>query len=181
MIGNVVPGLPAAAAGSCSGDRLLEVGGQPIRNESDYDQAALDFRRGERSSMAVDRDGRRLELEVRPGVPPPRLNLLLNLFVALAYGAVAIIAFSQAARDVRARLLTIFALAVAFEEVLPFEPLNVLLARPPFERSPSICSPVSRWASRSTWRCSSPSARRGSSAGDGWCRSSTRSARRSRW
>jgi diguanylate cyclase (GGDEF)-like protein len=126
VLGNVVPGFPAANAGMRAGDRLLEVAGRPIRTEGDYDRAALDYEAGRAITMAIDRDGRRLELDVRPGVPPPRFNLVLNLIVALAYLAVAILAFSQATRDVRARLLTIFALAVGFEEVLPFEPLNVV-------------------------------------------------------
>jgi diguanylate cyclase (GGDEF)-like protein len=126
IVGNVLAGLPAARAGIIAGDRLLEVNGAPVRSEQDYDRAALSYHRGTAVRMAIDRDGRRVELELLPGVPVPRFNLLLNLLVAIAYFAVAAIAFTYAARDVRARLLTIFALAVALEEVLPFEPLNAL-------------------------------------------------------
>lgn len=126
IIGNVFNDFPAHRAGLLAGDRLLEIDRQPIRVESDYDRAALDFRRGKPVTMAVDRDGRRFEITVVPGVPPPYLDLLLNLLVALAYFVVAWIAFAHAARDVRARLLTVFTLAVALEEVLPFEPLNLL-------------------------------------------------------
>jgi diguanylate cyclase (GGDEF)-like protein len=127
VIDNVVPDYPAAGAGLRSGDRMLEVNGHPIRSEKDYDAQAIGFRRGDTIRMAIERDGERSELKLRAGVPIPRLDLLLNLFAALAYFVVAIIAFNHAAADVRARLLTIFALAVAIEEVLPFEPLNAIL------------------------------------------------------
>lgn len=127
IIGEVLPDFPAARAGAQAGDRLLELDGRPIRRELDYDQSALAFRRDHPVRMVIARGGERQELTVRPGAKPPWLELVLSLLVALAYGVLALIAFRHARRDVRARLLVIFALAVALEHVLPFDPLNVLL------------------------------------------------------
>ncbi|MGE0640760.1 MAG: diguanylate cyclase [Thermoanaerobaculia bacterium] len=127
MLGEVLRGFPASEAGVLSGDRLLEIGGTPIRSEVDYDRAALGFHRDEPVPLLVDRSGQRLELTLRPGVPPPWFDLLLDLVVALAYLVLAALAFRQARRDIRARLLVIFAFAVALEHVLPFEPVNLVL------------------------------------------------------
>ncbi len=84
------------------------------------------FRRERPVVMAIDREGERLEVSIHPGVPRPEIDLLINLLVALVHAGLAVVAFGHARSDVRARLLTVFALAVALEEVLPFEPLNVV-------------------------------------------------------
>lgn len=122
----LVPGLPAEAAGLREGDRLLEIAGQPIRVESDYDGIALLFRRGEPVSVIVDRAGQRLTLAMTPGVPVSWGSLLLDLLVAIAYLALGMLAIGQAGLDVRARLLYFYSLAVAAELSLPSEPVNAL-------------------------------------------------------
>ncbi|MEO8275189.1 MAG: diguanylate cyclase [Thermoanaerobaculia bacterium] len=123
----VVPGLPADRAGFKTGDRLIQIADQPIVAEVDYDRAAVQFRRGAPTRTVVDRDGERLELELHPGVPLSWRNLLLDLFVAAAYLFVGFVAIGQAGRDLRARLLYFYSLAVATELLLPAEPLNLLL------------------------------------------------------
>ena len=65
----LVPGLPAEAAGLREGDRVLEIAGQPIRVESDYDAIALGFRRGQPVPIIIDRAGQRLNLSLTPGIP----------------------------------------------------------------------------------------------------------------
>ncbi len=122
----VVPGLPAEKAGLGGGDRLLEIAGQPIRVEADYDMVALRFQRGEPVPVIVDRGGQRVALTMVPGIPVSWVNLLFDLLVAAAYVALGLVAIGQAGRDIRARLLYLYSLAVAAELVMPFEPVNTL-------------------------------------------------------
>ena len=120
------PGYPAQKAGLQDGDRLLEIAGQPIRVESDYDPVAIRFRRGEPVSVVVDRAGQRVTLTMVPGIPISWADLLFDLLVAIAYLALGLVAVRQAGRDLRARLLYVYSLAVAAELLLPSEPTNTL-------------------------------------------------------
>ncbi len=122
----LLPGFPAARSGLQGGDRLLEIAGQPIRVEADYDLGALRFQRGEPVPVVVDRAGQRLELTLVPGIPLSWWDLLSDLLVAAAYLALGLIAIGQGALDLRARLLYFYSLAVAAELLLPAEPLNLL-------------------------------------------------------
>ena len=123
---DLVPGYPAERAGFRSGDRLLEIGGQSIRVEADYDKVALGFHRGEPVPVLVDRVGQRLTLTLSPGIAVSVVDLLFDLLVAIAYVALGLVALGQAGHDVRARLLYFYSLAVAAEVVLPSEPVNEL-------------------------------------------------------
>ena len=120
------PGLPAARAGLRDGDRLLDIAGQPIRMEADYDRAAIHFHRGQPVPVTIDRAGQRLALTLVPGIPVSWAELLFDLLVAAAYLALGLVALGQAGGDVRARLLYLYSLAVAVELLLPSEPVNTL-------------------------------------------------------
>jgi len=120
------PGRPADKAGLKGGDRLLEVAGQPIRAEADYDLVAVEFQRGQPVPVVVDRGGQRVALTMTPGIPVSWANLLLDLLVAVAYVALGFVAVGQAGRDIRSRLLYFYSLAVAVELLLPFDPVNGL-------------------------------------------------------
>ena len=122
----LVPGMPAERAGLKGGDRLLEIAGQPIRVEADYDTVALRFQRGTPVTVIVDRAGQRVELTMTPGIAVSWGSLLLDLLVAVAYLALGMVAIGQAGRDLRARLLYVYSLAVAAELLLPSEPVNAL-------------------------------------------------------
>lgn len=122
----LVPGYPAERAGLRDGDRLLEIAGQAIRNEADYDEVAIGFRRGEPVPVIVDRGGQRIALSLAPGIPVSVVDLLFDLLVAIAYVALGLVAVGQAGQDVRARLLYLYSMAVAAEVVLPSEPVNGL-------------------------------------------------------
>jgi diguanylate cyclase (GGDEF)-like protein len=122
----LVPGFPAEKAGLRGGDRLLEIAATPIRNEADYDEVALDFRRGQAVPVVVDRAGQRVLLVLSPGVPVSWRNLALDLLVAAAYVALGMIALGQAGQDIRARVLYFYSLAVAVELALPAEPVHTL-------------------------------------------------------
>ncbi|MDQ1348211.1 MAG: hypothetical protein QG573_1585 [Acidobacteriota bacterium] len=122
----LVPGYPAERAGLRGGDRLLEIAGQPIRVEADYDLVAVRFQRGEPVPVIVDRAGQQVLLTLVPGIPVSWGNLFFDLLVALAYLALALVAVAQAGRDLRARLLYLYSIAVAAELLLPSEPVNAL-------------------------------------------------------
>jgi diguanylate cyclase (GGDEF)-like protein len=122
----LVPGMPAERAGLRGGDRLLEIAGQGIRTESDYDRVAIGFHRGEPVPVVVDRAGERVAIALTPGVAVSWWGLALDLLVAIAYLALGLVAVVHAGRDLRARLLYLYSLAVATELVLPFDPVNVV-------------------------------------------------------
>jgi regulator of sigma E protease len=65
VVGGVVPGEPAAAAGMRDGDRIVSVDGRPVRYWSDLQQAIAE-RAGRQSRFAIDRAGRPLSLTVTP-------------------------------------------------------------------------------------------------------------------
>ena len=62
----VTRGGPADAAGLRRGDRVVEVAGRRIENIYDYTYAIEALRIGEPVRIVVERNGRRLELEITP-------------------------------------------------------------------------------------------------------------------
>ncbi|HET9766086.1 MAG TPA: diguanylate cyclase [Thermoanaerobaculia bacterium] len=114
----VEPGGPAAWAGLLPRDRVLAVDGKAIADAEGYQVAARTLRPTGKVPFLVERDGRRLVVAVRPGMPLEWRNWVLNALGALAYLALALLALWQR-NDLRARLLLFFSLAVAVELALP--------------------------------------------------------------
>ena len=124
VVSALTAGLPVARAGLAVGDRLVALDGEPIRTVLDYDRAAEAFERDRRVLFSVARNGQRLELPVVAGVPPPRLEPALNALTVALYLALALVALVQWQEDARARILYVYALAVAVEYAMPGETLN---------------------------------------------------------
>ena len=130
VVASVRPGLPADRAGLRVGDVLLEVAGRPVRTLADYDAVAVSFRAGWETEVAVERSGRRLALEVIPGVPFPWLTFLGSTLAVLAYLAVGAWALRRRPGVLRANLLAAFCGAVALEMVL-----SLPVGKPALERA----------------------------------------------
>ena len=61
------PGGPAAEAGIQAGDVIVEVAGHKVENLYDYAHALRALKIGEPASIVVEREGKRLEVQVTPG------------------------------------------------------------------------------------------------------------------
>jgi S1-C subfamily serine protease len=70
LVGNIVAGGPAAKAGLRAGDRVLQIGGQPIRGADDLTAAVNDHKPGDKVQFQVDRGGQRRTLTVTLGSQP---------------------------------------------------------------------------------------------------------------
>ncbi|MDX1632223.1 MAG: diguanylate cyclase [Thermoanaerobaculia bacterium] len=119
QIAEVVQEGPAARAGVEPGDIVLEVEDRPIDDVSDYDEAADSFLRGEPVEVVVERKGERKTLQIAPGTPYPWDAILLRWLSVAAYLGLGWLAWPQMKRDVRAKLIFLFALAVGLEFALP--------------------------------------------------------------
>jgi len=119
LVMSVNPDQPAARGGLRAGDLILAVNGRAIAHRLGYEVAAQRFQRGRPISLRILRDGRILDLQIVPGVPPRRLLLFLNCLAALGFLSVALLALNQGAGDLRVRLLFAFCAAVAVEMALP--------------------------------------------------------------
>lgn len=115
----VAEGMPAERGGMHPGDEIIALGGVPVASEPDYDRIAASFRRGESVEFRVVREGGEVVLSIMPGVPFPWGAFLLQLVVALAFLAVALVAAVQRVGDLRARLLFWFSYLVSAEVALP--------------------------------------------------------------
>ncbi len=65
-IGNVIPGSPAAIAGLVPGDRILEIGGVPVRSWSDVVQQTL-TRIGTKTTITYERQNNEITVPIEPG------------------------------------------------------------------------------------------------------------------
>jgi regulator of sigma E protease len=66
VVGAVTPDSPAAVAGIAKGDRIVEIGGRPVRYYRDIQQFAA-LSSGDRATVTVERGDRRIDLEVTVG------------------------------------------------------------------------------------------------------------------
>jgi regulator of sigma E protease len=72
VIGNVVNGSPAAAAGLRSGDRPLQINGRPVRYWDDIFQSLYVDEMGKDITMVVLRNGMKVKLSIpRSAIPDP--------------------------------------------------------------------------------------------------------------
>ena len=118
-VSDVVPGLPAAAAGLQIGDRLLQVDGTAVGSLEGYDRISDRFASGRSIPYHVSRGGQSLTFLVRPGVRFGWADFLLGAVCSLCFLGVGLVAFVQRSEDLRARLLFLFSVAVAVELALP--------------------------------------------------------------
>jgi S1-C subfamily serine protease len=70
LVGQVVPGGPANKAGLRQGDRVVQIGGQPVRSPDDLSAAVNDRKPGEQVQVVVERSGQRRTLTVTLGTQP---------------------------------------------------------------------------------------------------------------
>jgi S1-C subfamily serine protease len=70
LIGQVSPGGPADQGGIRQGDRVVQIGGQPVRSPDDLSAAVNDRKPGEKVQVVVDRGGQRRTLTVTLGTQP---------------------------------------------------------------------------------------------------------------
>ncbi|MCS7181555.1 MAG: diguanylate cyclase [Thermoanaerobaculum sp.] len=124
LVTSVAPEGPAAAAGLRAGDVIVRVNEAPVASLPEYDRQARAFQRGVPVAVAVLRQGRVVELTVRPGMPPDWLPLVLNLLGVLAYFLVGVLGLYAPAEDPRRAPLVLFVLAVALELALPSFPFG---------------------------------------------------------
>jgi diguanylate cyclase (GGDEF)-like protein len=122
-VGALQPGLPAERAGLRRNDLIVAVDGRAIDGDLSYQRVARQYQPGKPVHMRILRQGRPLDITVRPGVPFPYLTFSLNLLAALGFLAVGLLALGQGLRDLRTRLLFGFTAAVAVELALP---INVI-------------------------------------------------------
>jgi diguanylate cyclase (GGDEF)-like protein len=126
LLEDIFPGLPAQRAGLQAGDRILAINGAPIHKYEDYDIAAGHFARGKAAEFQLQRKEALLTLTVFPGGQFPWVTFLLNIATAACYLAIGLLAFFQPGRDIRKRLLFLFAVSIACEMALPSEFLGNL-------------------------------------------------------
>jgi S1-C subfamily serine protease len=70
QVGAVVPGGPADKGGIRAGDRVVSIGGQPVRGADDLSAAVNDRKPGEKVDVVVERSGQRRTLTVTLGTQP---------------------------------------------------------------------------------------------------------------
>jgi putative serine protease PepD len=70
VVGTVSPGGPADKGGLREGDRVVSIGGQPVRSADDLSAAVNDHKPGEKVDIVVERGGERRTLTVTLGTQP---------------------------------------------------------------------------------------------------------------
>jgi diguanylate cyclase (GGDEF)-like protein len=115
----VLEGRPAEAAGFRPGDRIVEANGIPVAHWAEYMRVASGYARGQTVEFLVEREGRRLVLTGRPGIPFPWAAYAGNLVIVLGYFALGLLALFQPVSNLSKRLLYLFAFAIALEFALP--------------------------------------------------------------
>lgn len=124
LVTQVFPGQPAERAGLAVGDQIVQVEAVRVGVLNHYERAARGFRRGEPVTFRVARGDELLDLRMVPGVPARWAPVALNALGALAFLGVALLALSQRAGDLRARLLFGFCAAVSLEYALPLQTIG---------------------------------------------------------
>lgn len=121
---DVREGLPAERAGIEAGARILSVNDEPIRTVEDYDRALLPLAPGDPIRFVLERDGESRQFTVRPGAPFPWPTYLSMVAPVLAYLGLGLLCLMHWRQDLRARLLALLVLAIAFELALPVQVLG---------------------------------------------------------
>src|ERR1700676_3624294 len=98
---DVSPGEPADRAGLRRGDRVVTIDGIPIHDLLSYGTATSRFQAGKPAVFRLVRGGKTVDLTLRPGMAFPLFTFLFNVFTALGFLAVALLALTQSLRDLR--------------------------------------------------------------------------------
>ncbi len=77
LLSRVVEEAPAAIAGILEGDRLLAIGGRPIKDISDVPNAVFFTRVNQFTTIEVERDGRLMEFSVK-ALPRPEVSIAVE-------------------------------------------------------------------------------------------------------
>jgi diguanylate cyclase (GGDEF)-like protein len=120
----VEEGLPAERAGISVGDTFVAIEGHPVERAIDYEVAAQVLARGDPATYEMLREGEPVAFEVSPGTEFPVVDFALGTLALFGYLGLALLALFQGVRDVRARVLFLFAAAVALELALPYEAIG---------------------------------------------------------
>jgi S1-C subfamily serine protease len=70
LVGNIVAGGPADKGGLKEGDRVVQIGGQPVRSADDLSATVNDHKPGDKVQIVVERGGQRRTLTVTLGTQP---------------------------------------------------------------------------------------------------------------
>jgi putative serine protease PepD len=70
LIGTIVAGGPADKGGLKEGDRVVQIGGQPVRSADDLSATVNDHKPGDKVQIVVERGGQRRTLTVTLGTQP---------------------------------------------------------------------------------------------------------------
>ena len=93
--------------------------GRPLVERDSYDEIAAGFTRGAPVVFSIERQGESRQVTIVPGTSTGWVPVAMVALILAAYLALAGLAARQSEGDVRATLLQLFALAVAFEFALP--------------------------------------------------------------
>jgi GAF domain-containing protein len=120
FITGVSPGFPAAEAGLAAGDRILEIGGRPVRQFGDIRaETVAAAARQEPLAFVVEREGAILETHLAPGAPFPLFTFSVTAVTTFFYLLIGYLALVKRPGYLRARLLFLLTAAVAIELAMP--------------------------------------------------------------
>ena len=66
LLSGVSEGGPAAKAGLKEGDRIIEIGGKPVKNLEGYMALLANHKKGEALSLGILREGQKMSVQVTP-------------------------------------------------------------------------------------------------------------------
>lgn len=115
VVTDLVSGGPAEQALFERGDRIVSINGYELRTADDYEIPAAKLLRGEPARFVVERDGRNVELTVRPGLVLHWTSLAFQIFVLLLCLSLGLLTLSSSGGDLQGRLLAWFFFLLAFE------------------------------------------------------------------
>jgi two-component system NarL family sensor kinase len=121
LVLEVIPGGGAEAAGVRAGDAVLAVNGVPLQLDGAMTRPPAGLQVGQIATLGIERDGRRLELDV-PLVPVAKVTLpelISAVDVALTFWIASILLLWRRFRRVEVRLLFLLAQAIAIGVLFP--------------------------------------------------------------